>query len=145
MLGKLAQRLRLLGVDAGYERTVSGMAAYRRARSEGRLFLTRNRRLQHLPEVILVESEKPEEQVQELTGRLGLKGPAPVEEKGVLSRCLVCNEVLARVSREEARPAVPFFIYQIHNEFRRCPKCRRVYWPGSHVENMLQREGKRNI
>jgi len=140
MLGKLAQKLRLYGLDVRYERNRSGMAAYRAARAEGRVFLTRNRRLQNLPGVLFVEKEKPVEQIAELKNRLGL-GPGVFEKKeeaGLLSRCLVCNEPLARISRDEARPAVPFFIYQIHYEFRRCPKCRRIYWPGSHVQNMLK-------
>lgn len=140
MLGKLAQKLRLYGLDVRYERNRSGMAAYRDARAEGRVFLTRNRRLQKLPGVMLVQSEKPAEQVEELKPRLGLEQVVleKKEETGLLSRCLVCNEPLARISRDEARPAVPFFIYQIHYEFRRCPKCRRIYWPGSHVEDMLK-------
>jgi len=145
MLGKLAQMLRLLGVDTRYDCAISGMAAYRNARSEGRLFLTRNRRLERLPGVIFIQSDKPNEQVREVEERLVIRRKEESLDSMLLTRCLVCNAVLARVSREEARPAVPFFIYQIHNEFRRCPVCRRVYWPGSHVENMLQRKGKQNI
>ncbi|MGQ9678998.1 MAG: Mut7-C RNAse domain-containing protein [bacterium] len=138
MLGKLAQKLRVYGLDVRYERSRGGMAGYRDARSESRLFITRNRRLQQLPGVLFVQSEKPAEQVEELKNRLGLSEIEKKEMVGVLSRCLICNEPLARITRDEARPVVPFFIYQIHHEFRRCPKCRRVYWPGSHVQDMLK-------
>lgn len=138
MLGKLAQKLRVYGLDVRYERSRGGMAGYREAQKQGRVFLTRNRRLEHLPRVLFVHSEKPAEQVEELRTRLGLGEIEKKEEIGVLSRCLICNEPLARITRDEARPAVPFFIYQIHHEFRRCPKCRRVYWPGSHVQDMLK-------
>jgi uncharacterized protein with PIN domain len=54
-------------------------------------------------------------------------------------RCLDCNVPLENLSREAARPLVPFFVYQIHYEFRRCPKCRKVFWPGSHVTDMEKR------
>ncbi len=140
MLGKLAQKLRLLGLDVRYERNPSGITAYRQARAEGRVFLTRNRRLQRLPEVFFLASEKPEEQVVAVRRRLNFEfGDKEEGQQGVLSRCLVCNEVLARISRDDARPAIPFYIYQIHNDFRRCPRCKRVYWPGSHVQNMLKK------
>jgi uncharacterized protein with PIN domain len=56
-----------------------------------------------------------------------------------LGRCLDCNVPLEPLARESARPLVPFFIYQIHHEFRRCPKCRNVFWPGSHVADMEKR------
>jgi uncharacterized protein with PIN domain len=70
--------------------------------------------------------------------------PAPVqrekqEEEGPFTRCLACNARLEKISREQARPTVPFFVYQIHHEFRRCPKCRKVFWPGNHVADMGQR------
>ncbi len=63
----------------------------------------------------------------------------PPEKTPAFGRCLECNAPLEKISREQARPSVPFFVYQIHHEFRRCPKCRRVFWPGNHVANMQRR------
>jgi uncharacterized protein with PIN domain len=65
----------------------------------------------------------------------------PAEKIAAYGRCLQCNVPLERITREQARPSVPFFIYQIHHDFRGCPKCRKVYWPGDHVEQMAQRAG----
>jgi uncharacterized protein with PIN domain len=65
----------------------------------------------------------------------------PAERIAPYGRCLQCNVPLEKLTREQARPSVPFFIYQIHHDFRGCPKCRRVYWPGDHVEQMSQRAG----
>jgi len=45
MLGKLARWLRVLGYDAAYERRISDDDLVRRARSEGRILLTRDTRL----------------------------------------------------------------------------------------------------
>jgi uncharacterized protein with PIN domain len=68
--------------------------------------------------------------------------PSPPAEKiAAYGRCLACNVPLEKLTREQARPSVPFFIYQIHHDFRGCPKCRKVYWPGNHVEQMSQRAG----
>jgi uncharacterized protein with PIN domain len=65
----------------------------------------------------------------------------PAEKIAAYGRCLQCNVPLEKLTREQARPSVPFFIYQIHQDFRGCPKCRKVYWPGDHVEQMSQRAG----
>jgi uncharacterized protein with PIN domain len=65
----------------------------------------------------------------------------PAEKIAAYGRCLQCNVPLEKLTREQARPLVPFFIYQIHHDFRGCPKCRKVFWPGNHVEQMAQRAG----
>ncbi|MEO0004921.1 MAG: Mut7-C RNAse domain-containing protein [candidate division WOR-3 bacterium] len=143
MLGKLARRLRLLGVDVRYERGVKRIEAYRRAKAEGRMFLTRHHRFKSMPDVIYINSDKVNEQVEQVREFLRMKPSEKREvEGGFLSRCSVCNEPLSKISREQARPAIPFYIYQIHTQFRRCPKCQRVYWPGSHIKRMIEQGGK---
>jgi len=77
---------------------------------------------------------------------VGVPAPArpvapPAEKIAAFGRCLQCNVPLEQITREQARPSVPFFIYQIHHDFRGCPKCRKVFWPGNHVEQMAQRAG----
>lgn len=142
MLGKLARRLRLLGVDVRYERGVKGIEAYRRAKADGRSFLTRHHRFKNMPDVLYVNSDNVNEQVEQMRQVLRLKATGKKEEGRFLMRCSVCNEPLTKINREQARPAIPFYIYQIHTEFRRCPKCQRVYWPGSHMKRMIEQGGK---
>jgi len=124
----------MLGIDVRYDRTRSGMAAYRVARAQGRVFLTRSNRLRSLPGVVFIESTNPSEQVAQVKKLVG-----PVAQERPANRCLECNAVLEKISREQARPAIPFYIYQIHHDFSRCPKCGRVYWPGTHVQRMRGR------
>lgn len=137
MLGKLSRELRALGIDASYSRVLHGMRAYHKARSQGKTFITRNTRLRDLPGVLLLEESDPSKQIDLVKKEIDI-GPA-----GALSRCLECNQPLERISRDQARPSVPFFIYQIHHDFRRCPKCKRVYWPGSHEKGMKKKEESR--
>lgn len=159
MLGRLARELRLLGLDVEYRRGMGGMRVYRIARSHGRTLLTRNRRLKELEGVFFVNAQETPAQVAEVREKFGAepaepageqeptrteRKPKPVSEPGekrddAFSRCLLCNEPLQRITRDQARPSVPFFIYQIHYDFKRCPKCQRVYWPGSHARDMEQR------
>lgn len=159
MLGRLSRELRKLGIDAAYERGRNALQAYQRARADRRTFLTRNSRLRGMPGVFYVNSEKPAEQLAQF--RAELQGVDKTTEPKLTSptfeplnaqrsrsdhprtlgpgssgsRCQSCNEPLVKLSREQARPSIPFFIYQIHSDFHRCPKCKRVYWPGSHLQN----------
>ena len=135
MLGKLSRELRLLGVNAEYSRGMGGMRAYRKARSQQRVLVTSSNRLRELPGVMFVEASKLEEQLAEVRRKLGVE----VRPDTALQRCLECNEPLEAVTREQVRPFVPFFVYQIHHDFQRCPKCRRVFWPGSHRSDMARR------
>ncbi len=140
MLGKLCRELRLLGLDVDYARGMSGMRAYHRARSRGRTLVTRNTRLKEMQGVLFIQPTETREQLAEVGKRLNIQQliVAGTDDGQAFTRCSKCNEPLEKISRDQARPAVPFFIYQIHHDFRRCPSCKQVYWPGSHKSNMVQ-------
>jgi uncharacterized protein with PIN domain len=132
MLGRLAKWLRLLGYDTGYDNIAPDTELARRARAEGRVLLTRDRELagRHGLQTLLIESEILDEQVREVYGTLG---PPP---DPALSRCAICNEPLQAIARCEVVDRVPPYVYRTQNEFRRCPKCGRIYWPGTHYDAM---------
>jgi uncharacterized protein with PIN domain len=132
MLGRLARWLRLLGYDTAYENDADDLHLARRARAEGRMLLTRDRELaaRRGLHTILVESEVLEEQIQQVQETLG---PPP---DPALSRCSVCNVPLEPVTREEVAEQVPPYVLRAHEEFRVCPTCGRVYWKGTHLEQM---------
>jgi len=54
------------------------------------------------------------------------------------SRCLRCNTRLETVAKEDVRAQLPARTAALHEEFRRCPDCRRVYWKGGHYRRMRQ-------
>jgi uncharacterized protein with PIN domain len=149
MLGKLSRELRALGMDVEYRRGMSGMRGYKHARAKGRLFLTRNTKLRELEGVMFVEDNDPAKQLEQVKGEFGLaeaSPPAPEapdrpERGGDEARCRDCNAPLEKITRDAARPSIPFFIYQIHHDFRRCPKCKKVFWPGSHTQPAAARQG----
>nr|HID13727.1 hypothetical protein [Anaerolineae bacterium] len=132
MLGRLAKWLRLLGYDTAYDNAATDPELARRARAEGRVLLTRDRELSARRglRTLLIQSEVLEEQVREVRDALG-PPPAPA-----LSRCAVCNAVLEPVSPAEIADRVPPYVLKTQAEFRRCPGCGRVYWPGSHLQMM---------
>jgi uncharacterized protein with PIN domain len=67
------------------------------------------------------------------------KGYISLNEETLFSRCLLCNVLLDEVTREEAAGKVPEFIFYQQKTFFRCPQCERIYWPGSHQENMQKK------
>ncbi len=134
MLGKLAKVLRMLGFDTVYAHAADPLTILVRARNESRILLTRNQKLNNRHGVFFIASEKIGEQLAALAGHFQL-----AQEVRFFSRCLICNTELERVSKHEVQKKVPFFTYRTQTEFSRCSNCGRVYWPGSHLKDMVSR------
>jgi uncharacterized protein len=134
-LGKLARKLRILGYDTLYWQGGNVAGAAEAARSERRVLLTRSRKLQEKTEdleAVVVEADDPREQLREVVEKLHLK----VEDARFFRRCLLCNEELLPLGKEEAEGRVPDFILQSYTDFHGCSRCRRIYWPGTHYVKM---------
>jgi uncharacterized protein len=134
MLGRLARWLRVLGADAAYDATSPDTALVRRAREESRVLLTRDRTLvAHLrpARVVLVTSDDPLAQLRQVVAEARLAPP-----RELFTRCLVCNEPLRDVDPLDAAELVPERARGLPGPVRRCLRCERVYWPGSHARRM---------
>ncbi len=138
MLGKLAKELRILGYDTAYYRGGDAYQLIKLAREEGRVILTRNSKLiPRRPEdrIVRVMEEKPALQLRELIQKKVIS----MNEENLFSRCLLCNILLDKISREEAEGKVPDFVFIQQKDFSRCPQCLRIYWQGSHQEHMQKK------
>jgi len=142
MLGKLARELRILGFDTRYinlqtDDLRNPMILLKLAQSENRIILTRNTKLKNYSGVVFINSEYINEQIAQVIKSFKLK----IDIKP-FSRCLVCNEILISVKKEEIKGKVPFYIFQTKDEFSCCPKCQKIYWAGTHQKNMRERVRK---
>jgi uncharacterized protein with PIN domain len=138
MLGKLAKELRMLGYDTIYYRGEDAHQLIQLARQDDRVILTRNTQLfpKKLEDRILrVTEDDPLLQLRELIKR----GYISLNEEARFSRCLLCNNLLDEIPQEEAEGKIPDFIFYQQKAFFRCPQCRRIYWQGSHLENMQRK------
>jgi uncharacterized protein with PIN domain len=130
MLGSLARWLRFAGVDAEYagvEDPDEVIAA--RAVAEGRWLVTMDRELASVgPRTVLIRSGSVDEQFVELCRRLRIE-PDPTLDS---SRCAECNGELEDLAAKEARPLVPPYVARTSDRFRRCRRCQRIYWKGTH-------------
>lgn len=137
-LGKLARELRILGYDTIYYRGEETYPLLQLARQEGRMILTRNTRLlPRRPEdtILKIREDDPLLQLKQLI-REGCLSP---DERRLFSRCLLCNDLLKEIPPEEARGKVPDYVLYHQEKFVQCPQCQRVYWKGSHEENMRRK------
>lgn len=133
MLGGLARWLRALGYDVAYDAGIADDALVRRSLSEGRLLLTRDRRLLRdwwLEGALLLQDDDPLEQLRQVHAEI------PLDDGGAFSRCLRCNEALEDAAADAVRDRVPEAVRRAPRSYLRCPACRRVYWEGSHVARM---------
>jgi uncharacterized protein len=135
MLGRLSKWLRVMGYDTHYQMSYEE-ETIRRSIQEGRILLSRRTGIsEEHPGAITVHSHHVGEQLQELV------------EKDVLTprrtewfrRCLVCNVPLRKAAGEISMESVPDYV--LHHQIpdiRWCPACRRLFWAGTHRENMIR-------
>ncbi len=134
MLGSLARWMRVLGYDVEYESAIDDRLLVRRALSQGRIVLTRDKQLSVRRSlrgrVRFIESDQLESQLRQVVERY------PIGEEGFLTRCLRCNTPLEDIEREEVRGEVPAYVFETEKRFRKCGPCGKIYWPGTHRAHM---------
>ena len=134
MVGKLARWLRILGIDVVYESSLDDHELVALARSEKRVLLTRDHPLassSDVPPRLLIVSEDFREQLRQVVKTYNLD---PTE--AVFTRCMDCNSVLEPLSPENARDQVPPYVFSTQTRFKRCPRCDKVLWGGTHRDQM---------
>jgi uncharacterized protein with PIN domain/sulfur carrier protein ThiS len=128
-LGKLARRLRLLGLDAACPAGASDEALTAAAAREGRILLTRDRELLKRRAVALggfVRATDPDAQLAEVLHRYGPLALDP------FSRCLRCNGELQEIPASAVEARLPPRTRRHGQAYRICRQCEQVYWRGAH-------------
>lgn len=136
-LGKLAKIMRLLGFDSLYRNDYQDKEVVNIAVNEHRIVLSRDRRLLYAKSIshgYWLRTVEVKAQVDEVMRRFDLYGSIQA-----FARCLVCNGVLAPVNKADILDRLEPKTRRYYEIFYRCADCRRIYWEGSHIENMRQR------
>jgi uncharacterized protein with PIN domain len=137
MLGSLAKRLRLLGFDVLYDRTLNDNEIIRLSLEQDRVILTRDSGLAARPLAanhLFIDRDGAPAQVEQVLSAF------PASSRP-LTRCSVCNAPLDPLEKRDARDLVPPHVYEAHDEFLQCATCGRIYWKGSHVKRMASQAG----
>ncbi|MFQ5851300.1 MAG: Mut7-C RNAse domain-containing protein [Candidatus Binatia bacterium] len=138
MLGRLAKWLRIIGQDVTYGSHLSGYGLTRAARREGRLILTRDRgiRMKNPPAYLLIRSDQFREQLKQVIYACGLD-----PFKNPFTRCVECNTALEPIPKEAVANRVPPYVFSTQERFSFCRRCRRIYWPATHQQRMIEELG----
>jgi uncharacterized protein len=139
MLGKLAKRMRLLGLDVLYDPGLSDNEIIRLSLEQERVILTRDTGLAARPLASNHLSLKSGEVMDQLEEVFAAFHPEPQP----LSRCSVCNGPVRPIAKEDVQEIVPRYVYEKNAVFFHCPGCGRIYWQGTHVKKMVLQDKKR--
>ena len=138
MLAGLGRWLRIAGYDTAIaERGRRDRDLVERAHEEGRVLLTRDRRLVEIrnaaERTIVLEGNDLDACAEQLARRLSLDWTLDP-----LSRCTLCNTRL-ELADHRLLDTLPPRIRDLDPMVRVCPQCSRLYWEGSHVRRIRRR------
>ena len=132
-LGKLAKYLRFMGFDTLYFPQIDDNDLIELANKDGRIILTRDRELSERKKAhcVLLKSVEMAKQLQEIVIMFDLQ-----KDHRSISRCIVCNEPLVIVDKEEVLDRLPAKVIKYFSHFEVCKSCERIYWHGDHYKRM---------
>jgi len=140
-VGKLARWLRLMGYDTVLLEQKDDKQMIGIALSNARVILTKDaqfmkRRLVTDGKIkaVHIKHDDPRLQVQEVVKTLELD-----YHFKPFSLCLECNRQLIPRDKEEVKNLVPVRVLETQTQYRQCPACRRIYWPGTHWQAMVKK------
>ncbi len=133
-LGRLAKWLRILGFDTEYFKQGNLSSLIIEALRSERIIISRNHRLPRSAgiRIVVIGEERIKEQLAEILGALKIKP----KSQEMFTRCIICNEKLEGIEKDKVKDKVPEYVFQTQKDFITCPKCKRIYWQGTHWGNV---------
>ncbi|HUI86103.1 MAG TPA: Mut7-C RNAse domain-containing protein [Nitrososphaerales archaeon] len=138
MLGSLARKLRVFGVDTEYSSGEDDGELVRAAKAQHRTIVTADKLLATRASkagvgCILVRGRTDAARLREvISGAQGL-GATPTRAR---SRCSLCNGVLRSTSKKGLQGVLPPGITEHHRVFYACGHCGQIYWKGTHWKKL---------
>jgi len=139
MLGTLAKWLRIFGFDTFYANSeMQDSELIDISKKEKRVLVTRDKDLlrrarKEKLRVIEIDSTHIDEQIKKVICQ------EEIDQTKVLSRCILCNSLLEEIEKEEVEKNVPRRVFDCNEKFWFCPNCKKLYWKGTHYENMIRK------
>lgn len=140
-VGRLARWLRMMGYNSTLFRGKDDSEMVIMALREGRIILTRDRQIVQRRQAVLgrlkvalFTTDNSMEQITQLLHKYPLD---PFHNP--FSLCIECNEPLEPLERNTVRNKVPAYVFKTQSNFKHCRKCGRIYWQGTHWNNMLKK------
>jgi uncharacterized protein with PIN domain len=139
MLGKLSKWLRILGCNSLYYRDHEIDTLLFLAVNENRHILTRKTRLKDRRDLkdrlLFIKDNGTMNQLKEVITHYNLQ----INSENIFTRCVICNQKLSEISPELVQGNVPNYVVSTEKFFSICPHCKRIFWKGTHFENVQQK------
>ena len=135
-LGKLTKWLRIIGYDTVYYAGNIDRSFLKRGAKERRVVLTRRRDMagrSFLGRMFIVCSDRVSDQLSEIIKEFSLE----LNPEKFLTICLTCNEKLEDIPKRDVESRVAPYVFQTQKIFRICTQCEKIFWPGTHKDNVL--------
>lgn len=138
MLGNLAKKLRLLGYDARYSSSIDDLKLIKESKNENRVIITKDAELvnkaqkRNVSSIMISDTNEISQMVQ-IKNEMNLPNFVIDVNK---SRCTVCNGVLNKISKDKIEKLVPEGVLHNNEMFWTCISCEKIYWQGSHIDNL---------
>ena len=133
-LGKLAQKLRLLGFNTIFRNDFQDDEIVKISVKEKRIILTRDKGvLKHnkVTHGYWLRSDNPKVQLTEIINRLQLQSSFQP-----FTRCSNCNGELTAVEKNDIKDKLHKDTFHAFNLFWDCKGCENIYWQGSHYDKI---------
>lgn len=139
MLGKIARKLRMFGFDTIYDASIDDIDILVLAEYKGRIVLTSDRLLfnrckKNGVDTILITRGTEIENLVTIFSSLNIKS---VNSQDVPYLCTCCNGLLNTVNDTYSiKDRIPARLLQSEKIFYMCSNCKKIYWRGTHMENI---------
>ena len=139
MLGTLAKWLRIYGFDTFYANSeMDDNELINISKNEKRVLITRDKNLlqkarKEKIKAIEINTTDIDQQINKVINQ------EKVDTSNILSRCILCNTEIEEIKKEKVKQMVPKRVFEANEKFWFCPKCKKVYWKGTHYEKMIEK------
>ena len=141
MLGKIAKKLRIFGLDTEYLVNTDDNTIIKINFDKKRIILTKDRQLYdrsirlNIP-CFLITLENESENLIAIMKEYDIDYIFPITNKH--TRCTLCNGVLETVTKSSSSVLynVPKKVLENVNSFYKCVSCQRIYWNGTHIKEI---------
>ena len=139
MLGKIARKLRMFGFDTIYDPNIDDMDILDSSKNKDRIVLTSDRMLfkrckKRGINTILTYKETEIENLVTIFSSLNIKS---INSQIVPYLCTSCNGLLDTIiDKNSIKYDIPVRLLHSNKLFYKCTNCRKIYWRGSHMEQI---------
>ena len=139
MLGHIAKKLRIMGFDTEFWLDAGDDFLINKSMDEQKLLVTRDVGLylklsKSGRNGLLLPNDDEVENLVFILKSYGIKHIDPVPN--VNTRCTICNGTLTKLDKTMATDLIPEKVYKRISTIYKCSKCSKIYWDGTHVENI---------